>query len=191
MTTERPDKLGVVRFLQPGKYADTARLTRMQGLDPNRIPVIFVHGLQDTPASRVPMINALRDDPEIRRRYQFWVFSYPSGYPYPTPRRSFAKSSMSVARAFPSRQRAVVLIGHSMGGMISRLMVTDAGDKSGGECFGSARANRIPGRKPKAAGGYDRCLIIGRNVRRVIFISTPHRGSEWLPTGLARSRPNW
>ncbi len=29
------------------------------------------------------MIRALRRDPEIQRRYQLWVFSYPTGYPYP------------------------------------------------------------------------------------------------------------
>ncbi len=80
LTSERPEKIGLARLLRPEKYAHTARLTRLQDYDPNRIPVIFVHGLQDTPASWAPMINTLREDPDIRRRYQFWVFSYPSGY---------------------------------------------------------------------------------------------------------------
>ena len=37
----------------------------------------------DTPATWVPLINDLRSDKEIRRNYQFWFYSYPSGYPYP------------------------------------------------------------------------------------------------------------
>ena len=147
MTTERPEKLGIARFLQPGKYADTARLVRLQPFDPNRIPVIFVHGLQDTPASWALMINTLRDDPELRRRYQFWVFSYPSGYPYPYSAALFRQQLDEIARVFPSRQRAV-LIGHSMGGMISRLMVTDAGDKIGGSVLESRP--RKPPFRPKA-----------------------------------------
>jgi len=114
--------------LRPEKYAHTARLTCLQDYDPNRIPVIFVHGLQDTPASWAPMINTLREDPDIRRRYQFWVFSYPSGYPYPYSAALLRKELDSVDRAFPNH-KGIVLVGHSMGGMVSRLMITDVGDK--------------------------------------------------------------
>ena len=93
LVRERPEKLGFARMTRPEKFADTARLTRLQMYDRNRIPVIFVHGLQDTPASWTPMINALYEDPDIRRRYQFWVFNYPSGYPYPYSAALFAKNS--------------------------------------------------------------------------------------------------
>ena len=112
--TERPDKLGLIRLLRPDKYADTARLTRLQPYDPNRTPVIFVHGLQDTPASWAPMINTFRADPEIRRRYQFWVYSYPSGYPYLYSAALFRQELDGIARAFPDHKR-IVLVGHSMG----------------------------------------------------------------------------
>jgi pimeloyl-ACP methyl ester carboxylesterase len=176
LTTERPDKLGLTRFLHPGKYADTARLSRLQAYDPNRIPVIFVHGLQDTPASWAPMINTLRDDPEIRRRYQFWVYSYPSGYPYPYSAALFREELDAVARAFPNRQR-VILIGHSMGGMISRLMVTDVGDKMWRERFGKSPAETNIPAEPKKL--LEKSLVFNHRpeVRRVVFISSPHRGS--------------
>jgi pimeloyl-ACP methyl ester carboxylesterase len=176
LTSERPDKLGLPRFFQPGKYADTARLARLQPYDPNRIPVIFVHGLQDTAASWAPMINTLREDPEIRRRYQFWVYSYPSGYPYPYSAALFRQELDAVARAFPNRQR-VILIGHSMGGMISRLMVTDVGDKIWRERFGKSPAQtKIP---PEPKKILEESLVFNHRpeVRRVIFISAPHRGS--------------
>src|SRR6478736_273859 len=80
---ERPERLGLSRVMNPEAYADTALLTRLQQFDPARTPVIFVHGLQETGASWAPMIDSLRDDPLIRKHYQFWYFSYPSGYPYP------------------------------------------------------------------------------------------------------------
>lgn len=176
LTTERPDKLGLARFLHPGKYADTARLSRLQAYDPNRIPVIFVHGLQDTAASWAPMINTLREDPEIRRRYQFWVYSYPSGYPYPYSAALFREELDAIARAFPSRQR-VILIGHSMGGMISRLMVTDVGDKLWRERFGKSPAQTNLPPEPKKL--LEESLVFNHRpeVRRVVFISSPHRGS--------------
>jgi pimeloyl-ACP methyl ester carboxylesterase len=176
LTKERPEKLGLARFLQPGKYADTARMARLQAYDPNRIPVIFVHGLQDTPASWAPMINTLREDPEIRRRYQFWVYSYPSGYPYPYSAALFRQELDAIARAFPNRQR-VVLIGHSMGGMISRLMVTDVGDKIWRERFGKSPAEtQLPAESKKLL---EDSLVFNcrTDVRRVVFIATPHRGS--------------
>jgi pimeloyl-ACP methyl ester carboxylesterase len=177
LVTERPDKLGLVRLLRPDKYADTARLTRLQPYDPNRTPVIFVHGLQDTPASWAPMINALRADPEIRRRYQFWVYSYPSGYPYAYSAALFRQELDGVARAFPHHKR-IVLIGHSMGGMISRLMITDAGDKIWLDFFGKPPAQTpVYGREREIL---EESLIFYHrtDVQRVIFMSAPHRGSD-------------
>src|SRR5215469_18161928 len=80
---ERPERLGLSRVLNPEAYADTAILCRLQPFDRARTPVIFVHGLQETGASWVPMMDSLRDDTWVRNHYQFWYFSYPSGYPYP------------------------------------------------------------------------------------------------------------
>ena len=177
MVYERPEKLGLIRLLLPEKYAETARLTRLQPYDANRTPVIFVHGLQDTPASWAPMINGLRDDPEIRRRYQFWVFSYPSGYPYPYSATLLRKELEAVDQAFPDHKR-IVLVGHSMGGMVSRLMVTDVGDKLWRSYFGkSPEQTNIPGESRRLL---EEAIVFARRpeVQRVVFISTPHRGAE-------------
>jgi pimeloyl-ACP methyl ester carboxylesterase len=180
---ERPDKLGLIRLLRPEKYADTARLIRLQPFDPQRTPVIFVHGLQDTPVSFVPMINAFRKDPEILRRYQFWVFSYPSGYPYPYSAALLRRELNGIAKTFPNR-KPIVLVGHSMGGMICRLMVTDAGDTMWRDLFGKSPAETpVTGRTRELL---QEALVFNHRpeVKRVIFISTPHRGaglaSGWI-----------
>jgi pimeloyl-ACP methyl ester carboxylesterase len=185
LTREHPEKLGFARLLRPGKYADTARLTRLQTFDPNRIPVIFVHGLQDTPASWVPMLNALCEDPEIRRRYQLWVYSYPSGYPYPYAAALLRKELDAVGRAFPDH-KGIVLVGHSMGGIISRLLITDAGDKIWRAYFGKSPAlTDLPGEGKKLL---EESLIFNHRpeVHRVIFISSPHRGSELAGNWIGR-----
>jgi hypothetical protein len=119
---ERPERLGFARVINPQRYADTTRLTQLQQFDPARTPVIFVHGLQETGASWAPMIDSLRNDPWIRGHYQFWFFSYPSGYPYPYSAALFRQDLDGIDRAFPNHKR-VVLIGHSMGGMICRLRI--------------------------------------------------------------------
>jgi pimeloyl-ACP methyl ester carboxylesterase len=174
---ERPERLGLSRVLNPGAYADTAMLCRLQQFDPARTPVIFVHGLQESGASWAPMIDSLRDDPWIRKRYQFWFFSYPSGYPYPYAAALFRQDLDGIKRAFPNHKR-IVLIGHSMGGLICRLMVTDAGDKIWREFFATP-----PAKTPLASDTrklLEEALVFNHrpDVQRVIFISTPHRGSK-------------
>jgi pimeloyl-ACP methyl ester carboxylesterase len=163
--------------MNPGAYADTAMLCRLQQFDAARTPVVFVHGLQETGASWAPMIDSLRDDPWIREHYQFWYFSYPSGYPYPYAAALFRQDLDGIERAFPNHKR-IVLIGHSMGGLICRLMITDAGDKIWRDFFATP-----PSKTPLAS---DTRKLLGEalifnhrpDVQRVIFISTPHRGSK-------------
>jgi pimeloyl-ACP methyl ester carboxylesterase len=174
---ERPERLGLSRVLNPQKYADTARLYQLQPYDPARTPVIFVHGLQETGASWAPMVDKLRNDPWIREHYQFWFFSYPSGYPYPYAAALFRRELDGVKRAFPNHKR-IVLIGHSMGGMICRLMITDAGDKIWRDYFSTP-----PAKTPLASDTrklLEQALVFNHrpDVESAIFISTPHRGSK-------------
>jgi pimeloyl-ACP methyl ester carboxylesterase len=182
---ERPERLGFSRLINPQKYADTARLTQLQPYDAERTPVIFVHGLQETPASWAPMIDTLRNDAWIRDHYQFWVYSYPSGYPYPYSAALFRQDLDGIDRAFPTHKR-VVLVGHSMGGMICRLMITDAGDKIWRDFFSTPPA-KTP-LAPDTRKLLEESLIFNhrRDVERVIFISTPHRGSKLASTWIGR-----
>jgi pimeloyl-ACP methyl ester carboxylesterase len=182
---ERPERLGFSRVLNPGVYADTAILCRLQPFDPARTPVIFVHGLQETGASWAPMIGSLHDNRWIREHYQFWLFSYPSGYPYPYAAALLRQDLDGIKRAFPNHKR-VVLIGHSMGGLICRLMITDAGDKIWRDFFATP-----PAKTPLTAESYRRLKEVfvfshRLEVSRVIFISTPHRGSALATSWIGR-----
>ncbi|QJE94545.1 esterase/lipase family protein [Luteolibacter luteus] len=176
LATDRTYRLGIIRLLNPQKYSATARLSRLQKYDAGRTPVLFVHGLQDTPATWMPMYESLLQDAEIRKHYQFWVFSYPSGYPYPYSASLLRKELDGVAKAFPGHKR-IVIVGHSMGGIISRLMVTDAGDKIWRGVFGK-------GPDEMKINGSSRRLLLDSyvfehrpDIQRAIFISAPHRGS--------------
>jgi pimeloyl-ACP methyl ester carboxylesterase len=182
---ERPERLGLSRVMNPGAYADTAMLCRLQQFDPARTPVIFVHGLQETGASWAPMIDSLRDDPWIREHYQFWFFSYPSGYPYPYAAALFRQDLDGIKRAFPDHKR-FVLIGHSMGGLICRLMVTDAGDKIWRDFFATPPANTPLATETRKL--LEEALVFAHRseVQRVIFISTPHRGSDLASNWIGR-----
>jgi pimeloyl-ACP methyl ester carboxylesterase len=181
----RPQRLGFIRLIRPAKYAYTARLVRLQPYDANKIPVLMIHGLQDTGATWAPLLNELRSDPEINRRYQFWVYSYPSGYPFPYSAELLREELDRVDKAFPNHKKLVV-IGHSMGGLLSRLIVTDSTLRIWDAFFGKPpeQVSIDPADKQL----FERVLIFKHRseVNRVIFISTPHRGSAIASNWIGR-----
>ncbi|MCF7675650.1 MAG: hypothetical protein K9N23_09175 [Akkermansiaceae bacterium] len=185
LSKARTDKLGLVRLLRPARYDDTAHLNFLQPFDPQRIPVLMVHGLDSTPATFAPLYFELLKDPEIRKHYQFWVFSYPSGYPYPYSATLLRREMDHVNRDFPNHKK-MVIIGHSMGSLISRLMVTDAGDKLWLKAFGKKpSATRISGTSKDLLM---KTLVFEnrKEIERAIFISGPHRGSQLATSWIGR-----
>ena len=177
LSREHPEKVGVPAMLNPEKFAGQERLIQVQPYDPNKIPVLFVHGLKSTPVTWVPMVNALWADPVLRRNYQVWIFGYPSGYPIPYSALLLRRQLNALDKAFPNH-RPIVLVGHSMGGILSRLMITDSrGDKFWRDFFGKPPAETKV--SPESRALLKEALIFKpqRDVARVIFISTPHRGS--------------
>ena len=170
-------QLELARTLDPQKYAGTARIARLQPYDPNKIVVLVIHGLQDSGATWAQMINDLRGDEFIRRHYQFWFYSYPTGYPFPYSAAILRQQLDAIERKFPLR-KPMVVIGHSMGGCISRLLITDTGNKVWISIFGKP-PEQVP-LSPETKKLYSEALIFKhrRDVGRVIFISAPLRGSE-------------
>jgi pimeloyl-ACP methyl ester carboxylesterase len=177
LTRERPERLGLARLLDPDKYAETARLSRLRPYHDDRIPLLLVHGLLDTPATWVPMVNALRTDPVLRKKYQIWYYSYPSGYPYPYSAALLRKELDRVREVFPNH-KPIVYIGHSMGGMIGRLMATDSGGEIWDAYFHEPVENvRMPTREKKLMK--DMLIFPARSdISRAIFICSPHRGAK-------------
>jgi pimeloyl-ACP methyl ester carboxylesterase len=177
LASTNPKKLELSRLLNPAKYAETARISRLQPYDPNKAVVLVIHGLMDSPATWTPMLNSLRGDADIRRNYQFWFYSYPSGYPYPYSASILRRELDAAEKRFPLR-KPMVVIGHSMGGCISRLLITDT-DKS----FWMKLFNKPPEKTSLSPGAreiFTESLIFRHRpeIGRVIFISAPLRGSD-------------
>jgi triacylglycerol esterase/lipase EstA (alpha/beta hydrolase family) len=185
LAQEKPQKLGLVRLLRPEKYAATARVARFEPYNPNKAVVLVIHGLMDTPATWVPLLNDLRADKEIRANYQFWFYSYPSGYPYPYSALILRQELDAIEKKYPLR-RPMVVIGHSMGGCISRTLITDAGTKIWIAGFGKPPEQT---EMPKASKRLlEEALIFKHRpeIGRVVFMSTPHRGSDLASNWIGR-----
>jgi triacylglycerol esterase/lipase EstA (alpha/beta hydrolase family) len=185
LAKNRPQRLGFIRMIRPAKYANTARLVRLQPYDGNKTPVLMIHGLQDTPATWAPLLNDLRSDPEINRRYQFWVYNYPSGYPFFYSAELLREELDRLDKTYPDHKK-IILIGHSMGGLVARLMVTDTNLVLWNDYFGEP-PDQIP-MDPETKQSVERLLVFRHRseVSRVIFISTPHRGSEIASNWIGR-----
>jgi pimeloyl-ACP methyl ester carboxylesterase len=183
-----PGKHEVWRVLNPEKYAYTARIERLQPYNPNKTVVLVIHGLKDSQATWTPMINRLRGDPVIRKHYQFWFYSYPTGYPFPYSAAVLRQELDEVEKQFP-HLKPMVVIGHSMGGCISRVLLTDSGNELWMKIFG-----RLPDEVPLSpkVREYFRQELFFRHrpeIGRVIFIASPLRGSN-MATGIISSLAN-
>jgi pimeloyl-ACP methyl ester carboxylesterase len=185
LAREKPQKLGFARLLRPQEYAATARVARLEPYNPNKTVLLVIHGLMDTPATWVPLLNDLRGDKDMRRNYQFWFYSYPSGYPYPYSALILRQELDAIEKKFPLR-KPMVVVAHSMGGSISRTLITDAGTTLWLEAFGHPPAETKM--DPQSKHLLEEVLIFEhrRDIGRVVFMSTPHRGSDLASNWIGR-----
>jgi pimeloyl-ACP methyl ester carboxylesterase len=184
-----PKKHEWARLVNPEKFAHTAAIERLQPFDPNKTVVLVIHGLMDSQATWTPMINTLRGDPVIRQNYQFWFYSYPSGYPYPYIATILREELNRVEHRFPE-MKPMVVIGHSMGGCIARLLITDSGDELWLKIFGRPPNEVTLSQKAREYFQEELFFHHREEIGRVIFIAAPLRGSElasgWLYKLLSR-----
>ncbi len=159
--------------IEPGLYM-------LRPYEPGKIPLVFVHGLAATPVAFLQAINDFQNDPSLSARYQFWVFLYPTGRTIVISALRFRAALARAEAAYGADPafRRMVIVGHSMGGILTHMVVSD----SGREVWDGA-LNVPPERllaSPATRAELDQLLFFHPVpcVRRVVFIATPHRGSR-------------
>lgn len=121
-------------YLRPDHAAKLAGLYMVQPYDPDRIPVLMVHGVWSSPITWMEMFNDLQADPEIRRKYQFWFYLYPTGEPMAFSAARLREELQQVRNDCDPYRRndrldKMVVVGHSMGGLISQMLTISSSDK--------------------------------------------------------------
>jgi hypothetical protein len=165
-----------------GLMAERPPLVSTTPYRPGLIPVVFVHGTASSPVRWAEMLNRLQADGDIRSRFQFWIFQYDSDNPIALSALHLRDALQgAVARLDPDGKdpalRRMVLIGHSQGGLLVKMQSISSGD----------RLWNAVSRKPldqlrlsdSTRELFRRGLFVEPlpEVARVVFISTPQRGS--------------
>lgn len=168
---------GISAMLYVEKFLATSGLYMLTPYDPERIPVIFVHGLASTPQMWINVINEIEADPVLRSRFQFWTYWYPTGAPVAYSAMQLRETLQIVDNLYRPKH-GYLLVSHSMGGLVSRMQATTTGRVLWDEVF-DKKADALFKRVPEE-NLIKRSLLTKAdpNVRRIIFICTPHRGSE-------------
>jgi pimeloyl-ACP methyl ester carboxylesterase len=164
-------------MIRPGSYTERAGLYMLEPYDPDQIPVVFIHGLLSIPQMWRPTIDAIQSDPELRGRFQFWVFAYPTGDPIILSALRLRESLARVYQLYP-RTKGMILVGHSMGGLVARLQSVKSERVLWDGVFGDD-ADRLYATLPADSLAKE-ALIFDSNprVKRLVFICVPHRGSN-------------
>lgn len=162
---------------------DVYGLYMLEPFDPDKIPVVMVHGLWSSPTTWMEMFNDLRANKDLRSNYQFWFYSYPTGQPFWNSAREM-RNDLAEARAeldpdgnSPSFNQ-MVLVGHSMGGLVSRLQTISSGDRFW-KLVSDKEFDQLQG-DPESLKILHDTFFFEPNpaVKRVITIATPLHGSQ-------------
>jgi pimeloyl-ACP methyl ester carboxylesterase len=177
------DREKIANLIKPGDLSKKSGLTLLRPYEPGKIPVVMVHGLASSPLTWIPMINELLNDPRVRENYQFMLFAYPTGAHVPIAMSSLREALWQARTQFNTEGAApdfdqMVLLGHSMGGLLCHSLAVSSGDR-----FWQLHSDRpfqeILG-PPEVLTELRQFLFFEPmpSVRRVVYLATPHRGSD-------------
>jgi pimeloyl-ACP methyl ester carboxylesterase len=181
------EKYGFEGFLRPDKVKSQAGVYLVEPYQPGKIPVLLVHGILSSPLTWAPMYNDLLADPRIREHYQFWFYLYPTANPYIVSAADLRDNLHNLRqRIDPQHKDAalenMVVVGHSMGGLVSHLLTTDSGD----DFWHLVSERPIDELQTQQATKDElhRVFYFQRQsyVKRVVFLGTPHHGSQFSPS---------
>lgn len=189
-------------FVRPDLGVSEGQLQMLEPYQPGKVPVVFIHGLLSDPYTWSQMINELMARPDFVKRFQVWVYNYPTGRAFISSATKLRfdlatlRQTIDPERADPALSETV-LVGHSLGGILAKLQVTTTHDD-----LWNSVANRsleqlnLPEQFRDELRQYF-YFTPSPDVKCVVYMGTPHRGSAYAQRCIGRlmsklvRRPAW
>jgi len=184
-------RAGFRNMLRPGETPNAPGIYLTEPYNSNKIVLLIVPGLQSTPFAFVDLMKSIRSDAEIHEHVQVWTFLYATGTPVLFNALELRQQlGKTVATLDPQDHdfatRHIIVLGHSMGGLMAHTLVSSSGEKLWRALFA------VPPQQLKGDKATIRQLVDGlhfhRNSRVIgaIFAATPHRGSDLAESWIGR-----
>ena len=170
-------------FFNPSVEIVNASLAFAEPYQRGKIPVVFVHGLLDNPYHFTDIVNALRATPGFIERYQIATFRYPTGTTFLRSASMLRRDLLAIGSTFdptgtdPGLQNTVI-VGFSMGGMLTKLQVTRSGDDLWKIASNRPLDSMITTEETREVLRKIFYFEPVPFVKRVIYLATPHGGGS-------------
>lgn len=191
-------KLGMSGLMGRGEAdRDRPRVVLLEPYDPDRRVLILIHGLASSQEAWINVANEVMGDPILRERFQIWQVVYPTRMPILMSAARIESGLRATFLHFDANgdalaSRDAVLVGHSMGGVIARLLVTPMDPGFLDRLLPPSLALDAQRRAELATQPGIREILQLSPLPQVgcaVFIASPHRGTpvaEWRIAKLVR-----
>lgn len=174
-----------------GAVLEQPHVYLMQPYDPERRIIVLLHGLASSPEAWINVANEMLGDETLRKNYQIWQLYYPTNAPIALNHQNIREAIQDTLSFFdPDQQHPatqdMILIGHSMGGVLARLLVSSSGEQLWEDIV---QRFQLTGRRKSRAQEVLKTYAWFEpmpQVQRAIFIAAPHRGTPFAENRLAR-----
>lgn len=169
---------------------DRPHVYLMQPYDPDRRVILMIHGLASSPEAWVNVANEIMGDEILREKFQVWQVYYPTNIPISINHFAIRNAINAVLHHYDPQGSAIasknmVVIGHSMGGVIARLMISSS-ENLMNEVLRDVEFK--PKRRQHIEARIGPILQFSPmpEVSRAIFIAAPHRGTPFAGQRIGR-----
>lgn len=189
LAENRLNNVGYFNLLAKQQTLTLPQLFMLEPYDPDKRIIIMLHGLASSPATWVSVTNDIANDPKLRENFQVWQIFYPTNIPILENRYRIQELietayKMNDPKAQHTASKHSVLIGHSMGAVIGRMLLSNENLEHKFEQLSREESDRKLNKLIESE--VNKLNVSNRlhlhkldSVDTAVFISAPFRGTDF------------